>query len=232
LLSAQKFSLLFELFPLFLRIYKQQQREVRKMSTAGNIRAYIDRLPLDKIFSTREVLHFGKRGSVDQALYRMVNNYKIVRLAWGLFVKFSEELVIPSVAEIATEKSRAFCKDNIMHGQDAAFELRLVEAGNEHTIFNVPGSASSSFMCIVQRHRVYTKATSARRIVDGDKRVGKVIRALWQLGPANLNHAIMKSATLKLNRIEVRILWQAALRVPYWLAGWTNSNIQEKKRFN
>jgi hypothetical protein len=192
------------------------------MSIAGNIRAYIAKLPFDQIFSTREVLHYGKRSAIDQALYRMVENCTIIRLAWGLFTKNKNGIAIPSIDEIAAAKSKAFCKSNTMHGQDAAFELKLVDSGNERTIYNLPGSSSSSFMCVVQQHRVYTKATSARRLVDGDKRVGKVIRALWEMGPDRINPSVMELATMNLNRVEMRNLWRAALRVPQWLGRHTN----------
>lgn len=200
------------------------------MSTAGNIRAYIERLPLQQIFSTREVLHFGSRGSVDQALYRMVHDFTIVRLAWGLFYKSLDGKDLPPVEEIAKKKAEVFFKEIITHGQDAACEIGIVEQGNDRTIYNVRGSASSSFLCVQQNHRVYTKATSARRLVDGSTRCGKVIRALWEMGSQNIDQAVMKKATLRLNREEMRTLWHAAVRIPWWLARHTNRAAMQSAR--
>ncbi|MBA3856412.1 MAG: hypothetical protein C0507_05825 [Cyanobacteria bacterium PR.3.49] len=192
------------------------------MSTAGNIRAYIEGLPLQQIFSTREVLHYGSRGAVDQVLYRMVESCFIIRLAWGLFYKSIDGKDIPSVEKIAEKKAAVFCKQIIKHGKDAAVELKIIEQGNDKTVYSVPGSSSSSFLCVQQNHRVYTKATSARRLLDGNTRAGKVIRALWEMGSQNIDQSVMKKATLRLNRNEMRTIWHAALRVPWWLARHTN----------
>lgn len=192
------------------------------MSTAKSIRRYINMLPADKIFSTREVLQFGSRASVDQSMYRLVFDEKIVRLAYGVFIKKTKGMKIPSIYEIAVAKANAFDKVLFMHGQDAAFELEIEKSPNRKTIFYVPGSASSSFLCHIQQHRVHTKATAARRVYAGNTRVGKAIRALWEIGPSKIDAGVLKKASLNLNRDEIRTFRLAAHRVPYWLARFTN----------
>ncbi len=195
------------------------------MSTAASIRAYINRLPARKIFSTREVLHFGSRASVDQGLYRMVNDIQILRLASGLFMKFSAGMELPSIEEVAAAKAKAFSKEIFVHGQDAAYELGIEDSPNNKVIFYVPGSATSSFLSRIHSRRVHFKATAARRLYEVNKRVGKVLRALWHLGPDRLDASVLKKATINLNRDEIRAMRHAAYRVPAWLARFTNHSV-------
>lgn len=195
------------------------------MSTASAIRSYINRLPDRQIFSTREVLHFGSRASVDQTLYRMVSDVKLVRLASGLFRKKIQGIPPPSIEEVAAAKAKAFSKEIFIHGQDAAYELGLEDSPNKKTIFYVQGSASSSFLSHIHSRRVHFKATAARRLFEVNKRVGKVMRALWHLGPDRLDSSVLKKATINLNRDEIRALRHSAYRVPWWLARFTNHSV-------
>ncbi len=50
------------------------------MCTAA-IREKISNIDIDVLFSTREFLSYGKRAAVDEALYRMVKNGDITRVA-------------------------------------------------------------------------------------------------------------------------------------------------------
>ncbi len=195
------------------------------MSTASAIRSYINRLPGSKIFSTREVLHFGSRASVDQSLYRMVSDVKLERLASGLFRKFVTGAPPPSIEEVAAAKAAAFSKEIFVHGQDAAYELGIEDSPNAETIYYVPGSATSSFLSHIHGRRVHFKAAAARRLYEVNKRVGKVMRALWHLGPDRLDSAVLKKATINLNRDEIRALRHSAYRVPWWLARFTNHSV-------
>lgn len=192
------------------------------MSTASSIRRYINQLPAGKPFSTRAVLHLGSRASVDQSLYRMVSDAQIFRLASGLFIKMVPGMKWPPIEEVAAAKAEAFSKEIFIHGQDAAYELGIEDAPNSETTFYVTGSATSSFLSRLHGRRVHFKATAARRLYEFNKRVGKVIRALWHLGPDRLDSSVLKKATINLNRDEIRAMRLAAYRVPWWLARFTN----------
>jgi hypothetical protein len=195
------------------------------VSTASAIRRYINLLPARQIFSTREVLHLGSRASVDQSLYRMVSDVKLERLASGLFRKVMPGIPPPSIEEVAAAKAKAFSKEIFVHGQDAAYELGIEDSPNAEKIFYVPGSATSSFLSHAHGRRVHFKATAARRLFEVNKRVGKVMRALWHLGPDRLDSGVLKKATINLNREEIRALRHFAYRVPWWLARFTNHSI-------
>ncbi|MCC7527837.1 MAG: hypothetical protein IT342_04905 [Candidatus Melainabacteria bacterium] len=195
------------------------------MSTASAIRRYINQLPPRQIFSTREVLHFGSRASVDQSLYRMVSEVSLLRLASGLFVKKYPGMKLPSVEEVAAAKAKAFSKEIFVHGQDAAYELGIEDSPSDKAIFYVQGSSTSSFLSHIHGRRVHFKATAARRLYEVNQRVGKVMRALWHLGPDRLDSAVLKKATINLNREEIRALRHSAYRVPWWLARFTNHSV-------
>lgn len=155
----------------------------------------------------------------------MVSEVQLLRLASGLFVKKTPGMKLPSIREVAIGKGRAFSKEIFVHGQDAAYELGLEDSPNNETTFYVQGSATSSFISHLHGRRVHFKAAAARRLYEVSKRVGKVMRALWHLGPDRLDSAVLKKATMNLNRDEIRALRHAAYRVPWWLARFTNHSV-------
>lgn len=199
--------------------------EANQVSTASNIRRFVKGVPYGQIFSTRECLHFGSRASVDQTFYRLVGDCKIVRLAYGLFVKLQPGMKMPSIEEIAIAKAKAFSKEIFVHGQDAAFEVGIADQPNKVPTYYVTGSACSSFRSLVHGRRVYLKSTAARKVYDKNTRVGKVLRGLWHIGEEALDLNVLQKATMNLNRDEIRQLRLAAYRVPYWLARFTNRSL-------
>lgn len=195
------------------------------MSVASDIRTFIEKLPLEQIFYTRHLLHFGSRCAVDQETYRLVDAAKICRLANGIFVKCSPEMPRLSVAELAKHKAAAFSKVIVEHGNDICKKVGISKKANKKTTFNVSGRASSSFRSHIHKRRIYLKATAARRFVGGKTKVGKIVRALWQLGKKNLNAKILKKATRNFSKKEFREFHEAAFRVPGWLAEYTNRRV-------
>jgi hypothetical protein len=155
----------------------------------------------------------------------MVSDVRLLRLASGLFVKQYPGMKLPTIEEVAAAKAKAFSKEIFVHGQDAAYELGIEDSPNAEMIFYVPGSATSSFLSHIHSRRVHFKATAARRLYEVNKRVGKVMRALWHVGPDRLDSVLLKKATINLNRDEIRALRHSAYRVPWWLARFTNYSV-------
>jgi hypothetical protein len=195
------------------------------MSIASDVRAFIEKVPINQVFYTRHLLHLGSRSAIDQETYRLVCAAKICRLADGIFVKRSSDMPKLSMFALAKHKAAAFSKEIVEHGKDIGKKLGISKKANKKTTFNVSGRASSSFRSHIHKRRIYLKATAARRFVGGKTKVGKIVRALWQLGKNNLNAKILKRATRNFSGKEIRVFHEAAFRVPGWLAEYTNRRV-------
>ena len=152
------------------------------MQASANIRKFINILPEGAIFCTRQLLNFGTRSAVDQCLCRLVKNGYIRRLAWGLFMRGLPDFQQPCVLAVATEKAKAFGKQLVVDGADAASFIGLATHGNQEPTYAI-GGRSSSFK--YNGARIYFKGISARRMALGNRPIGLAIRALWQLGKRN-----------------------------------------------
>lgn len=115
------------------------------MSTTHFIRRFIFSLPTNKLFSTRDVLIYGTRSSVDQALCRLVKSGILIRLARGIFTRESDHLHNFSHFDIAQFKAQAFHKQITAPGINFAYELGLISKpdNNDHKlVFYINGSSS------------------------------------------------------------------------------------------
>jgi hypothetical protein len=81
---------------------------MRNRGAISMIRRYITLLPEGKIFSTQDVLQFGMRAAVDQALSRLCKGEKLRRLARGVFVKEESGVSEYSDMDIAKVKAESF----------------------------------------------------------------------------------------------------------------------------
>ncbi len=183
------------------------------MYTSTFIRRHILRLPKGAIFSTREMLNYGRRSAVDQCLYRLVKIGRIIRLAWGLFIKDDSE-TMPSALQVATEKAKAFGKQILTDALDAAKRLRLTALGNQRITYAVQGH-SSSFK--YGATKIYFKGICARKMLLKDDQVGTAIKALWAVGKKHCNQHAIAKATAQFKQSERRQFGQSCHLMPLWM---------------
>ncbi len=184
------------------------------MYTSTFIRRHILRLPKGAIFSTRELLNYGRRSAVDQCLYRLVKIGRIIRLAWGLFIKDDIGTTLPSPLTVAKEKARAFGRQILTDAVDAAKLLGMKVSDSTKIRYAVQGH-SSSF-----RYRAITihfRGICARKMSLGDGPVGLAIRALWQLGPLHCDQRAIALATAHFNRPQRLQFRQSCHIMPTWM---------------
>lgn len=79
------------------------------MREGSPVRRHVHRIPKDVIFTTRELLNYAKRNTVDKTLSEFVKVGYLIRLARGVFIKQGSK--IPSIYKIASAKARAFGKE-------------------------------------------------------------------------------------------------------------------------
>ena len=188
------------------------------MYTANFIRQFISSLPTNKLFTTRDVLVYGTRASVDQILYRLVKAGVLMRLARGVFAKQdSDNPHNFSYFDIAKVKARAFAKQVAAHGSDLAYELGLIpklEDNNDKFTFCVNGS-TSKFKA--DKTTIYFKRACARRTALSDSRAGKALRALWHIGRFDIDHATVMKAGKSFLRQDFEEVRRSAGLLPDWL---------------
>ena len=106
------------------------------MATSSYVRRHINRLAPNVIFATRDLLSYGKRASIDQALCRLVKRGYIIRLAHGLFRREGSNAPLPPILEVAKYKAAAFGKiiiaDNNNIGSEHKIYVRRLRESNVH----------------------------------------------------------------------------------------------------
>jgi Family of unknown function (DUF6088) len=191
------------------------------MSTSAFIKRHIFKLLPRVIFSTRDMLNYGPRAAVDQCLYRLVKSGRIIRLAWGLFMKEEYDGPLPTILEVAKAKAGAFGRKIISDAADAAKRLELTNVANGRTTYAI-NSGSSSFR---YNHQViHFKGISARKLFLGDELVGQSIRALWSVGKADCDEEMVSMAMARFSRPERKQFRQSLHLMPSWMTdllfGW------------
>jgi hypothetical protein len=188
------------------------------MLTIHLIRAHLTRIPRGVPFTTRDCLCYGKRSAVDTALHRLVKKDIIIRLARGVYIRWSLEVARgawPAALEVAQIKARGFGKELFMHKQDAAAKFGLIESGNETPTFGTFGR-STSFKFGQERIRLVHAIPKDAK--DGDTLTGLFIRALRQLGNHEDLPKTVMNLTQGLSKLEKSNLSLAAACMPSWLS--------------
>lgn len=185
------------------------------MHTITCIRKHINLLPPGVPFATRHLLSYGSRESVDQALYRLVKQNHITRLARGIFVKPASDEKLPSVQEIAATKALAFGKKIFTHALDAAYKLGVTKRGNQQHIFAIKGQ-TRSFQSVFGK--IILKGTTAKDAKLKDKWIGLIIRAVRRLGNNKATIEMLTQIIRKLGRAERKNLHYFMPYMPAWMS--------------
>lgn len=183
------------------------------MGTSSLIKRYIFQLPLGKLFTTRELVQYGSRTAVDQAIWKLVNKDVIVRLARGVFVRAGSDLQSITVAEIARIKAESFCKRFSVLGS-ICFKDSGPASERDRACFGVSGS-TSSFKC--GRLVVVLKRICARKLALCSSSVGQFLYALWSIGKRHFEASILEAVGW-LGRKQRQEIRMSLHLVPGWLA--------------
>jgi hypothetical protein len=183
------------------------------------IRRFVSTLSPDQIFTTKQVLVYGHRASVDSALWRLVKSGRIIRLARGVFIR--EDAKTPSAWNVAKVKCNAFGKQIAKHGSTLLQELeqffysKTYERTNllqvklkdtisssqeqKHTTVFASNGKTSSFWFGETLIRI--KGISPRKMQLNQSPLGEKLAALWHLG--RNEHCAEYSKCIKLVKREL-----------------------------
>ena len=184
------------------------------MSTTPFVRRHIFRLPLQKLFSTREFLMYGTRGSIDKALSRLVKRGVIVRLARGIFVRAGSILSSITAFDMAKIKAESFGKQIATWGGDLAKELGIMTWQGSKKVYCVNGSSSSFKFGDMT---IQFKKACARKMRFGDNPAGKTLRALWYLGRLCVDDICVEKSMRSCFRVDRQEIRQSLGWLPAWL---------------
>jgi len=183
------------------------------MSCIGAIRAHINALSRDVIITTRELLEYGYRSTVDQSISRLVRDEVLRRVARGVFVKF--DAPDPTALEVARTKAEAFGKTLVTDGQKIACELRLaIEEGEPQIVYQVNGKTSSfKFLGV----RITLRGAVPKKSVGAESSVARTIRALLHLG-SKMESTQLLFALRQLEPTDLYKMVRSSRWMPHWLA--------------
>jgi hypothetical protein len=125
------------------------------MYMSARIRQHIFSLEEGVLFTSRDLLRYGTRCTVDQTLFRLLKRGVIVRIARGVFMRETDTGWRPGAQEVATVKARAFGKQIYLERQTGGAHDGSSNGLFSDRTFRCSGR-SSSF--VYGEQRIYLRA--------------------------------------------------------------------------
>lgn len=201
------------------------------MGVFSRCRKYVNELPKQQIFVTRELLTYGCRDAVDKCVQGMVRTGFIVRLARGVFVRNDADLKEPTIIQIAEAKARAFSKHLLPSKVAQAAALGLEKPPKQKkkkkkvkvakkifppatATFSVLGTTSMFFTI---HGYVKLEHISARKFFVAQHELGKMVAGIWHASAEAVFSfpKLMSKANFSVE--EYKKLRQLAAWVPEWV---------------
>ncbi len=188
-----------------------------KGQIASCVRAYINRLECDELFTTNELLVFGNRAAVDQVLWRLTKLEYIKRIGNGVFLKCDRlgRFRNVSAEEAIKKKASVSGKRIVVHRTKEGIEF--LTNGRPSTI-------------VINGETYKLKKACNRKLNLGESKAGSLLRQFWFEGKIQAE-TIWQDGT-KINRFQILNardrdeLREAAPLIPDWL-----NEVVNKKHF-
>lgn len=158
----------------------------------GRIRQHLKKLKRGQIFSSRDMLHHGRRNNVDVSLHRLNKGELVTRVGQGLYIKGDRKTPKPSAEEIARYKASAFEKTITKISTELATLLKqdCDRSAVAHFITNGRSSRIRSWHGPIQ-----FLGASPRKASLGDTKVGIALRTAWHLARGHYSSEIFRHTT-------------------------------------
>lgn len=148
----------------------------------ASIKRFLMTIAESVIFATRDLLSLGSRTAIDSALSRLVASGRIVRLAWGLFmkVKTNDPDWRPQIEAVAQAKLLAFRRvGGAALEAQSALECNTSSAHTDQTVtYQVAGNRSK--FRLFDGTVINVKAVSNRKLDLAQSKLGARLKNLWQ----------------------------------------------------
>ena len=169
------------------------------MRTSQLIRQAITDQPQGAVFSSTDFLSVGTRAAIDQALFRLMKDGTIVRVARGLYAAAGQRVDAQTVASALARKT----------GE----RVGLPTAEGHGALLVVPTSGLSRTLKAAG-HTVQFQRMSPRKVQLAASPKGRVLLALWTQGMKNLTTLEIQRATDEWAEGEID---SYAALIPAWL---------------
>lgn len=190
--------------------------------TAAFLR-FINGLPRGYIFTTRDLIPFAPRSTLDSALSRLVKGGTLERLARGVFRFYDAKNRKVSARQIAAVKRRAFGRRiaTVATAVDRDRLERLDDRGREllkpSSTTLVSDGRTSSFLFHQDGSRINLKSVAMRINKLGESTAGRMLRDLWLLGDDSITTKDVEKAWSHLSPKEVAKVPALKRLLPNWL---------------
>jgi hypothetical protein len=174
-------------------------------------------LPEGSLLSARDLLHLGSRRAVNQALYRLAKEERLLRVARGLYVapiisRFGRRSPAPKM--VIRSLSEATPEVIVVHGAQSANALGLTRQMPVRQIFLTSGRSRTLHL---GKTEIVIKHAPKWQMVLGYSFAGEAIRALAWMGPLRSHESAAKLKKL-LPASEWRALQSTKSLLPAWMA--------------
>ena len=199
----------------------------KSLSPTQILRRIIAIMPKNYVFTTRELLPFASRRSVDTFLSRMVKAQKLERLAWGVFREkpSSEDALILSKEQILAIKRRAFA-GRMARADAGVLNQRLPKAASRVAFRFLTDGSSSSFKLWPQKVKVELKSAGRRLIAMGETKAGRALRNFWLQGSRQCKREEVESSLCSLSEKELMQVIALKKVMPQWLTEMLPGHIE------
>jgi hypothetical protein len=184
----------------------------------AKIRRHFSRVGINVEVCSRQLLNYGTRGAMDQAVYTLIKREEIVRVVPGVFMRAGSTIKFSGDA-VAAIKAKAFGKRVHPHVVLAPESCRNHATEVESNAIDPDAiysdGRSTQIHCDEKTIRI--KAISGRKVQLSDDPAGLFIKKIWRMGKENVDAATIKNSFCCLTFDLISKILERACWMPYWL---------------
>ena len=188
-------------------------------STSEAVRAFAMSLAPVEPFVVANVLSYGTRAAVDQALTRLTKERIIERVTRGTYMRPGSSKYVAKVLPSAAKVIKAIASEGKeiieINGAQTAMQLGLSTQVPASQIFLTTGS---SRVIILGEGKIFLRHQSPSKFVLAGTIAGQTLRALEYLGPREVTTKTLVEVKSKLEASEFNNLSAARGAMPTWLS--------------
>ena len=203
------------------------------MNTTYEVQQYVQRRPRGQPFTTSVLMKYGARAAVDQALSRLANTGKIVRLTRGVYVRPEKNRfvgqVLPEPFKVVEAIAKKTNETIQISGAEAARQFGLSTQVPTQPVFLTTGQSRRFNIGGLE---VILKHVSRKKIPLPESKAGLAILALWYVGKEQVTNQTIEQIQKKLTRPEFEKFISSKEHMPAWMSNTVlqYSNIKETVR--
>lgn len=187
------------------------------MTVIERIRKQVEQLPEGQPFKAAEMLQFGSRAAVDQALSRLSKTHNgLVRVTRGVYVRPKINKYVGQVLPEPQKVAEAITHSKIeVHGAEAARHFQLTTQVPTQPIYYTSGPSRTFRM---GKLKIVLRHVSERKLELAGHEAGLGLNALWYLGKENVTPSVIEKIKSKMSPSQFEKLKSATSLMPAWMS--------------